>query len=362
MLLPLCPALADTVHYTLDDFGQAIRRYDDAMAEAYTLYVAEGTLNSMSKSELQLFMMRCMGFCMSYSSSFSSVTIAGEPCYKVTVKAEYRPSKAILEAYRNNSTASLTEDEKQALKVAKSIVSKAKKASKKLIGQEKYIHDEIIRRVEEFRGSYDSVDGKRLSSCIGALVDGVANPQGYADAFYLLGSMLGMEIKLMFNLPEAKASGYIWNAIRINGRWVMVDLPHDDAYSLFDEKAPHYAFFNFGADMARTDYHVWNKALEPAPIERSSGSEYFYFAKAQPCGAAFTDLDSLAQYAYQQRSKSKSNKYAYTLLLGKNMTDVNDIHAAIKNAVSKHKRKTEWYVSYSNIGPHSYITIRWDKF
>ena len=87
-----------------------------------------------------------------------------------------------------------------------------------------------------------------------------------------------------------------------------------------------------------------------------------YYRCCENCGAAFTDLDSLAQYAYQQRSKSKSNKYAYTLLLGKNMTDVNDIHAAIKNAVSKHKRKTEWYVSYSNIGPHSYITIRWDKF
>ena len=362
MLLPFCPALADTVYYTLDDFGQAIRRFDDAWADEYTLTVAEGALGSMSDSQLHSFIFRSGCFCLSFRISNIPVTKGGVPCREISIIPRYRPSKAILEAYRSNSTASLTDDEKQVLKLAKSIVTKAKKASKKPIGQEKYIHDELLRRVEEYRGSVASEDHVRRNSCVGALLDGSATNQGYADAFYLLCSMLDMEVKIMSNLLEAKASGYYWNAIKVNDRWVMVDLPNDDSLSLFDEKAPHYAFFNFGADFGLDDYHVWRKGMEPAPIERSSGSEYFYFAKAQPCGAAFADLNSLAQYAYQQRSKSKNNKYIYTLLMGSSITDINDIHQALKNATNKHKRRTEWYVNYVNYGPHCYITIRWDKF
>jgi len=100
MLLPFCPALADTVYYTLDDFGQAIRRFDDAWADEYTLTVAEGALGSMSDSQLHSFIFRSGCFCLSFRISNIPVTKGGVPCREISIIPRYRPSKAILEAYR----------------------------------------------------------------------------------------------------------------------------------------------------------------------------------------------------------------------------------------------------------------------
>ena len=143
----------------------------------------------------------------------------------------------------------------------------------------------------------------------------------------------------------------------------MVDVTYDNANVVFDEEMPHYAYFNFGADIANTsNIHVWDKAHEPAPISRSSGSEYFYFYGSTPYGAAFTDLSSLARYCYQQRVKSSDNKYIYTMLVGHRVNDIDDIHNALKAFTKNHNNKTSWYVNYQNKGDHCYILVRWDKF
>lgn len=361
MLLSACPAFAVTIYYSLEDFGQAIRRYDDALTERYEVCIAKGIVADMTDDEFKTYALLCAGNAYTFPNKIADRTENGVPYRSITFTPTYRVCHTILKAYRANSTAGLTSEEKQVLETAKAIVAKAKKAGG-FLQQELYIHDELIRRVVyESHDSKSREERQRLHSCIGALVDGRANCQGFAEAFWLLGSMLGMEVRLMANVPSSPTP-HEWNAIRIDGRWLMVDVTFDDSWSVFDnEEVPHRAFFNFGADMA-SEVHEWDKGLEPAPISRTSGSDYFYFSGEQPYGSSFSDLNALAKYAYQQRSKSKENKYICTLLLGQNIDNVNDIHKALKTAVKKHKRKTNWYVSYVNNGPHCFITIRWDKF
>jgi len=361
MLLSACPALAETIYFDLDQAGAYVRRCDDALYSSYSLLIAEGAVADMTDDQLNAYFIDCTGNCMRYSRNIKKVTENGIPCRKVTYKMTYRPSNAILKAYQSGSTASLSQEEKQVLKIAKDIVTKAKQAGQTVFARELYIHDELVDLIT-YR-SHDGLSGDQLDrvhNCIGALVDRQANCQGYADAFYLLCSMLGMEVKIMNNkFTDSRA--HTWNAVNVSGRWVMVDVTYDDTNAVFDEKKPHYACFNFAADMADPN-QVWDKGMEPAPIARSSGSEYFYFQGEQPHGAAFSDLASLARYAYQQRSKSKNNKYIYAVLLGHTIDDLNDVHKAIKTAVKSHKRKTSWYVNYQNRGNHCFITIRWDKF
>lgn len=360
MLLSACPAFAETICYSLKDFGQAVRRYDDALAERYEVRIAEAALNGMTNEALKEYAFDATGNAYFFSWKINELSENGIPLRQLTLKPTYRPSHKILKAYRAGTADDLTAEEAQVLQTAKAIVTEAKKAGDTL-RQEQYIHDVLIRRiVYESHDNKSTEERKRIHSCIGALADGKANCQGYADAFYLLCSMLGMEVRIMNNSLSG-TDAHTWNAIRVHDRWVMVDVTYDDTWAVFDEKVPHYAFFNFAADMGR-ETHVWDEGLAPAPIARVSDGDYFYFMGEQPYGSAFTDLDSLAQYAYRQRSQSKENKYIYTLLLGENIDDINDIHKALKTATKKHKRKASWYVNYVNNGPHCFITIRWDKF
>lgn len=353
-------ACAAELFYDLDAMGQYIRSCDDALKMAYTVRIAKGATGSMSKDDVKNYIFDCTGLGYYFTYSIDSVSVDGIPCWEVDLQVEYRPSVAILRAYKSGKTSSLTSEEKQVLDIAKGIVKQAKQ-QKGALAQERFIHDEIIRRVDYV--SHDGIsenDRKRMHGCVGALLDGRANCQGFSDAFYLLGSMLGMNVRIMNNTFQNK-DAHTWNAIEVNGKWYMVDVTYDNDSAVFDEKVPHYAYFNFAEDMAGKT-HVFDAAHEPGPIERSSSSYYFYYYGSTPYGAAFTDLESLARYCYRQRVASTSNKYVYVMLLGRNIDNINDIHNALKTATNNHNGRTSWYVNYQNKGNHCYITVRWDEF
>ena len=62
---------------------------------------------------------------------------------------------------------------------------------------------------------------ERLVSAAGALTEGQANCQGFADALYLLCGLCGIACEYRCGRGEKRL--HLWNAVRLNGQWREVD-------------------------------------------------------------------------------------------------------------------------------------------
>lgn len=181
--------------------------------------------------------------------------------YKIT--KEYAGTH-VANAYLSDDTSFLTPDEFKLYNEAVRIVDKAKKLST-LIEQERYIHDEICKRAT-FK-SHTNEDA------IGALILGVTNCQGYADAFYMLGRMCGFNVVRIQGIGDGKS--HVWNTITFDdGKTYCVDVTFDDRN--FFSKLNSYAYFNAPLEvMEGTHSYQWD--LIPS-LQQTIDKRYSYWS------------------------------------------------------------------------------------
>ncbi|MBE5786932.1 MAG: hypothetical protein E7324_05245 [Clostridiales bacterium] len=172
----------------------------------------------------------------------------------------------IVRAYRLGNLSTLTQRERDTLTYAMDVLN-GRDVPRDLLGAEKWIHDFLCDRITyEVNPSSDEDD-----CAIGALLDGRANCDGYADAFYLMGSLVGMDIRHQSGeaLRVDRDAGHMWNLIKINDEWFMVDVTWNDG----DSGDPAHVWYNVGLDYAKYS-HTWEDiAGIPAMAERTK-NEY----------------------------------------------------------------------------------------
>ena len=120
------------------------------------------------------------------------------------------------------------------------------------------IHDALCRRI-----TYSTEEGKTdRDTAVGALLDGRADCDGYSDAFYLVGTLAGLNIRYQRGeavdaefYDKAGTAMHMWNLIELEESWRLVDVTWDDAG---DEIV--YTWFNIGAGEA-SKTHRWNEEM-----------------------------------------------------------------------------------------------------
>ncbi|MBQ8582791.1 MAG: hypothetical protein IJ487_03525 [Ruminococcus sp.] len=140
------------------------------------------------------------------------------------------------------------------------------------------IHDYIIRHC-----AYNIGKGMPYSStAYGCLVDGEANCEGYAKAFNLLASRLGLRSVLVTGTTD-DGENHAWNQVNIDGQWYNVDVTWDDAdvsgvvrrtYFLCDDEefrrrhiADNELFESFKCGDDSRDYYVSNDLLADSYVK-----------------------------------------------------------------------------------------------
>lgn len=114
--------------------------------------------------------------------------------------------------------------------------------------RELYLHD-IINEICDYNDEAVKGDNYKLEeyfNCFniyGALVDGNAVCQGYADAFSYLLSCVGV------NNTQISNQEHTWNAVELDGEWYNVDLTWNDT-------TQSYYYFNIIDDELREDHQV----------------------------------------------------------------------------------------------------------
>ena len=141
------------------------------------------------------------------------------------------PGDRIAAAYLSGDTSDLSEDELQVLTVAGQMVEQARASTSTPLELERTLHDMLLERAEyqSYRIKiHDPASFPRNITAIGALLDGTANCQGYADAFCMLTTMAGLQSDRMCVLKDGDEP-YLVNVIRLDDAWYTVDAAYNDS-------------------------------------------------------------------------------------------------------------------------------------
>lgn len=186
------------------------------------------------------------------------------------------PGARVAYAYRTGNTSFLSNEEKRLYNVAVKIVNEANQKPTTLL-KEHYIHERITEIVTYYNTKSNEKQPRHCNA-IGALLDGRANCQGYADSFDMLGKMLGFKVSKMSGV--ANKEKHVWNTIDFgDGRVYGVDVTWDDASFHFADSGDHnnYIYFNAPLEIMRTT-HSWEGAYNPK-LYSSIDGRYFYYTK-----------------------------------------------------------------------------------
>ncbi|MBR0101939.1 MAG: hypothetical protein IJQ01_00395 [Selenomonadaceae bacterium] len=127
------------------------------------------------------------------------------------------PGNRVANAYLSGNTQGLTADEMQLYNVAVSIANEANRLSSPL-EKELYIYKELCNRGTYYdeKDMFNADDTpKRFTTAFGALIDGKTNCSGFADAFYMLGRMCGLNVGRIggYIKENGKPVRHGWNTI-----------------------------------------------------------------------------------------------------------------------------------------------------
>ena len=199
---------------------------------------------------------------------------SGRRIYEILT--EY-PGTKVANAYLSGNMSLLTTSEEQVLfKEAVKIVNEAKKYSSP-IAAELYIYNEICRRTtfydEENKFPEKGIP-KSFCTASGVLIYGKANCQGYADAFYMLGRMSGLNVgRISGNLG---GTAHTWNTIEFgDGKVYCVDVTDGDT-EINDKRinVNAYVCFNAPLEIIKADHSAQWEAVPN--LQRQIDDRYSY--------------------------------------------------------------------------------------
>lgn len=135
-----------------------------------------------------------------------------------------------------------------------------------------YIHDEIIKRC-----SYDP-SSENMLNAYGCLVDGKAVCEGYAKAFMLVCSEMGIECLPVIGTTisaDGTEEPHMWDIAKVDGRWYHFDLTWDDPITDIGEDFVKYDYFGLSDDGIAADHSINKIPYLTYPAAVSERGGYF---------------------------------------------------------------------------------------
>ena len=213
-----------------------------------------------------------------------------------------------------------------------------------------YLHNWLCENVtyEAMPEDYDDIP--RVCGAVGALVDGRANCQGYADAFRLLGLLCGLEVRKQEGF-DSDGGEHDWNVVCIEGDWFIVDVTWDD---VDDSDTWNYAYLNAGTDV---NNYTWNAGAAAADICSITYPRMWFYTRT---GREYSDVADMARAAYFARRDDGVEVFRGVVY--QQGLDWEDLSQAILALAQERGKKCSWHISCSNRGPYSYYSVRWTKW
>lgn len=265
------------------------------------------------------------------------------------------PGERMVDAWRGGDDSGLSEAERQTLALAREIVSETD--GKSVLERERFLHDYLCDHVTYHSPSTqvdDPAAPPRHLTAVGALLDGQANCQGFTDAFYLLGTLAGLEVSRM-SVWEAEQS-HMCNTVRLDGAWYVVDVTYDNN----DQGTQNYRLLNAG--LAEIQEYTWPEEYEYHPIAQTGGDWYFYNLPADGGSLGYektyASLEAMAEGVVEQWHTGGYGMQ-YVRLKGESVP-WSDLSDAIRAEAEARELGCSWYIWGMQTEQDSFFSVEFN--
>ena len=265
----------------------------------------------------------------------------------------YYPGFKAARAWAMGRTDLLNEQEAAVLSEAERMVSQARASAQSSYDLLIRLHDLLIGRVAYTHGREEWTD---VDTAVGALLNGQADCDGYADAFYLLCTLAGFEAGLQYGYApdeNGQMGLHKWNTVHWGNAWYHADVTMDDVNFDGAPSATSYPFLLMGSAMM--DDHDWvRESAVFRPAEQTDWSSYYYTADSTGVtyGAYFNTMEDAAAYAaYMQRECGRESiHFMIDGIYQEGLETVNQL-------LIDHGMTGQWYLWGRAAGGFTFISI-----
>lgn len=340
-------------------FGDAcayVRREAAEGAERIEFSVPNAAVQGREWWEIRDVLTDVLEYCESYTISYRRA----DGRLKVTIDCVPRASLRMLDAWETGDWSALSSDERACLELALEAAAQCREGADSAIEVELAVYDFICERVAYAGEAVEKGSGTpeylRASTAVGALVDGLAQCQGYAEAFYLVGRLAGLDVETQYGWGGAGSPGkHAWNVVRIGRDCWMVDVCWGDTGAdVFELTTPGYVDFNAGLDRMPADRR-WHPEAEVMPVTAKTDPARTAFADQHGWGRTCMSLDEALEYAIECYRARKP--YAHIFL--PDGCTLEQVDTAMWQKVKAAHIHTVWgRMTYEYAGG-TYLIIRW---
>ena len=174
-------------------------------------------------------------------------------------------NSAILAAWKNGDSSSLSREDKQVLDAAERVFEECVTPEMSDYDKELALYTWLTGNVSYDQAHYEKKGAPRTSyEPYGPLVKGKGVCLGYATAFQLLMDMADIECITVTGAAFMSRENHAWNMVRLNGEWYCVDPTWDDPigveYVLGETRRSqlHHRYFNVTSEYMRQSNHQWD--------------------------------------------------------------------------------------------------------
>ncbi len=212
-------------------------------------------------------------------------------------------------SYMDDARYIYNDEEAAALRNAQEIVRAAKGSCSTELELERYFHDYLCRETVYV----ETDEGTVFDEATGPLYYGKAECDGYADAFYLLCSLAGLQVGFQHGTTDGYEGTHLWNIINIGDCWMHVDVTWDDLeYEQCPEYCSKYLYFNTSGEMLTT--HHWDSRFSFWSLYPHTNWDYFFYTCSQSgqenMGSYFgDDIKAAANFVKQQKKAGRPSAH-----------------------------------------------------
>lgn len=178
----------------------------------------------------------------------------------------------------------------------------------------KYLHDYLVLRCDY------NTEALSPFTAYGALVEGRATCQGYADAMHLLLSGAGFETVFTTGIGDSETVKHKWNYVKTSdGKWYIIDPTWDDPQGKEDKSYIGYEYFMISEEMLLTDHQeTFISPYYTLPVADSMELSYHVMS-----GYQAETFDEVCEIIKAQATEAVKNgeKYIYLRCASKELFD-----------------------------------------
>lgn len=282
----------DNIYSDLDSLSLRLDQEIIEGAESFTVYLKDMDVQAIDQINNSLDGVFGSG------STYQQVGVVGNTYKKVVITIKRTSNYYALKAYTDGLEIPETEKKaKQLYEIVTCIMNECIDDSMTDFEKEVALHDYLVEHCK-YSQDVSQPSGSDIYRAYGALVNGDAVCNGYAEALQLLFACAGIESQ--FVIGTADEVDHAWNLVRLDGVWYHLDATWNDPLPDQEGVAVH-SFFNV-TDEIMEQSHTWNR--EEYPEAFSMNHNYYVYR-----GLYFGDFNEYQHKAYDMMVSGQQNRF-----------------------------------------------------